>query len=241
MPACHYGGGKLSAENTLSIFELNYASIRIADFFFRFGHLFPAVTDRFLPTFSGYIFPTLIQSRNRIIHTGPFLPVLFKIFLKTIACIIRIVCYNIVESFQKTFWRKLCYSLKIESRNYEKKKSEFQEEINKRTEEIRNLQSKKVEYEKNDNEAMALRTQAEITKKSDFLLEYTSAKNVELESMQKSMQSSDAFNKKLSETLAKIAESEGYSMILSLQQANAILWYSNSVDITDQIIKRLGL
>ena len=126
-------------------------------------------------------------------------------------------------------------------RNYEKKKSEFQEEINKRTEEIRNLQSKKVEYEKNDNEAMALRTQAEITKKSDFLLEYTSAKNVELESMQKSMQSSDAFNKKLSETLAKIAESEGYSMILSLQQANAILWYSNSVDITDQIIKKLGL
>ena len=121
------------------------------------------------------------------------------------------------------------------------KRSEFQEEINKRTEEIRNLQSKKVEYEKNDNEAMALRTQAEITKKSDFLLEYTSAKNVELESMQKSMQSSDAFNKKLSETLAKIAESEGYSMILSLQQANAILWYSNSVDITDQIIKRLGL
>ena len=78
-------------------------------------------------------------------------------------------------------------------------------------------------------------------KKSDFLLEYTSAKNVELESMQKSMQSSDAFNKKLSETLAKIAESEGYSMILSLQQANAILWYSNSVDITDQIIKKLGL
>ena len=126
-------------------------------------------------------------------------------------------------------------------RNYDNNKSEFQEESNKRTEEIRNLQSKKVEYEKNDNEAMALRTQAEITKKSDFLLEYTSAKNVELESMQKSMQSSDAFNKKLSETLAKIAESEGYSMILSLQQANAILWYSNSVDITDQIIKRLGL
>lgn len=126
-------------------------------------------------------------------------------------------------------------------KNYEKKKSEFQEEINKRTEEIRELQSKKVEYEKNENEAMALRIQSEIIKKSDFLLEYTSAKNIELESMQKSMQSSDAFNKKLSDTLAKIAESEGYSMILSLQQANAILWYSNSVDITDQIIKNLGL
>ncbi len=126
-------------------------------------------------------------------------------------------------------------------KNYEKKKSEFQEEINKRSEEIKELQSKKVDYEKNNNEVMALRTQSEITKKTDFLLEYTSAKNIELESMQKSMQSSDSFNKKLSETLAKIAESEGYSMILSLQQANAILWYSNSVDITDQIIKSLGL
>ena len=74
LPACRYDGGKLSAENTLSIFELNYASIRIADFFFQFGHLFPVATGRFLPTFSGHIFPTLIQSRNRIIHTGSLSP-----------------------------------------------------------------------------------------------------------------------------------------------------------------------
>ena len=59
--------------------------------------------------------------------------------------------------------------------------------------------------------------------------------------MQKSMQSTYALNKKLSETLAKIAEGEGYSMIVSLQQSNAILWYSNSGDITDLIIKSLGL
>ena len=30
-------------------------------------------------------------------------------------------------------------------------------------------------------------------------------------------------------------------MILSLQQANAILWYSPSVDITDEVINELGL
>lgn len=126
-------------------------------------------------------------------------------------------------------------------RNYEKKKSEFQDEINKRTEELRSLQQRKVEYENNGNDSMAMKLQSEITKKSDFIVEYTTAKNVELESIQKSMQSSDAFYKKLYDTLAKVAESEGYSMILSLQQANAILWYSNSVDITDQIISKLGL
>lgn len=126
-------------------------------------------------------------------------------------------------------------------RNYEKKKAEFQAEINKRTDEIRALQGKKIEYEKSGNDSMALKTQSEITKKTDFLTEYTNAKNVELESMQKSLQSSDSFYKKLYETLAKIAEGGGYSMILSLQQANAILWYSNSVDVTEQVIAELGL
>ena len=126
-------------------------------------------------------------------------------------------------------------------RNYEKKKSEFQEEINKYTDELQKLQLKKLEYEKADNDAQAQRVQAEISKKSEFLVEYTNAKNIELESIQKSLQSSDAFYKKLYESLAKIAESGGYSLILSLQQAYAILWYSSSVDITEQVIADLGL
>ena len=126
-------------------------------------------------------------------------------------------------------------------RNYEKKRAEFQDEINKRTEELRQLQQKKQEYEEKGNDSQKLRTEAEITKKKDYLTEYTNAKNIELESMLKSLQNSDEFYKKLYSTLAKIAESGGYSMILSLQESNAILWYSNSVDITDQVISELGL
>lgn len=125
-------------------------------------------------------------------------------------------------------------------RSYEKKKSDFQQEINKYTEELQKLQAKKVEYEKNGNDAMAQRTQAEITKKTDFVIEYTNAKNVELESMQKTLQGSDTFYNNLYSTLSKIAEAGGYSMILSLQQSNAILWYSNSVDITELVIAELG-
>ena len=126
-------------------------------------------------------------------------------------------------------------------RNYEKKKAEYQEEIDKRTQELKTLQQKKLEYEKNGNEAQALKVEAEITKKTDYLTEYTNAKNVELESMLKSLETSDEFYKKLYNTLGQIAESGGYSMILSLQASNSILWYSNSVDITDQVIQKLGL
>ena len=126
-------------------------------------------------------------------------------------------------------------------RSYEKKKAEFQEEINKQVEAIKKLQQKKLDYENSGNEAAALKTQAEITKKTDYLTEYTNAKNFELESMQKTLRNSDEFYKKLYNTLAKIAESGSYSMILSLQESNAILWYSSSVDITNQVIAELGL
>ena len=126
-------------------------------------------------------------------------------------------------------------------RNYEKKKSEFQEEINKQVEAIKKLQQKKLDYENAGNDSAAMKTEAEITKKTDYLTEYTNAKNVELESMQKTLQNSDEFYKKLYNTLAKTAESGSYSMILSLQESNAILWYSSSVDITNQVIADLGL
>lgn len=72
------------------------------------------------------------------------------------------------------------------------------------------------------------------------MIEYTNAKNAELESMQKTLQGSDAFYNKLYDTLSKVAEAGGYSMILSLQQSNSILWYSNSVDVTEQVIAELG-
>jgi len=126
-------------------------------------------------------------------------------------------------------------------RDYEKKKTEFQEEVDKLTDELKKLQQKKLDYEDSGNDSAAMKVEAEITKKKDYLTEYTNAKNVELESMQKTLMNSDDFYKKLYNTLAKIAESGGYSMILSLQDANAILWYSSSVDITSQVISELGL
>ena len=42
--------------------------------------------------------------------------------------------------------------------------------------ELQKLQAKKVDYEKGGNESMTMKVQAEITKKTDFLVEYTNAK-----------------------------------------------------------------
>lgn len=125
-------------------------------------------------------------------------------------------------------------------RSYESKKAAFQKEVDKMTQELRDLQAKKLEEEKNGNDAAVLKLESQITQKTSYLTEYTNAKNIELESLRSSLESSDAFYKKLYDTLGRIAENGGYSMILSLQQANGILWYSPSVDITDQVISALG-
>ena len=61
-----------------------------------------------------------------------------------------------------------------------------------------------------------------------------------MESLKSKLADSDSFYDTLYSVIENIAESEGLSLILSLQQANAILWYSPSVDITDKVIDRLA-
>jgi outer membrane protein len=124
-------------------------------------------------------------------------------------------------------------------KNYEAKKAEFQKEIDRLTEELKNLQQQKRSYEMNGNSTQALRIDGEISKKSAYITEYTNAKNRELENLKSNLQTNDAFYSKLYSVLSRIAESEGYSMILSLQQANGILWHSPTVDITDAVIAAL--
>lgn len=126
-------------------------------------------------------------------------------------------------------------------RNYETKKAEFQAEITAQTDALRKLKNQKLTYDKQGNSTESLKVQQEITKKTEYLTEYTNAKNLELEQMLTELQRSDDFYKKLYKTLGKVAESGGYSMILSLQESNSILWYSPSVDVTEDVIKELGL
>lgn len=125
-------------------------------------------------------------------------------------------------------------------RSYEEKKTAFQNEANKRAEEIKSLKQKRSEYQKSGDTENARKLDEDIKKKTDYLTEYTNAKNIELENMLANLQKSDDFSKKLYKTLAKVAEREGYSMILNLQDSKSILWYSSSVDVTELVIVELS-
>ncbi|MCQ2981477.1 MAG: OmpH family outer membrane protein [Treponemataceae bacterium] len=125
-------------------------------------------------------------------------------------------------------------------RNYDSKLTEFQTEVKKKTEELEALQKKIVEAKNSGNETQELKLQAEYQKKYDFLTEYSRTKRVELDSLKKKLETSDEFYEKLYNAIEHIAESEGYSIILSLQDSNSILWYSPTVDITDKVISQLS-
>ncbi|NLL99913.1 MAG: OmpH family outer membrane protein [Treponema sp.] len=149
----------------------------------------------------------------------------------------KITQFGVVDTARvyKTYFRE---STAI--RNYEKRKNDFQAEINKQAEALEKLQSKKVDLQNAGKENEALKVDSEIQRKARYLTEYTKAKNIELENIKKRLESSNEFYERLYDIIGRVAEAEGLSMILNLTQANGILWYSPTVDITDKVINELS-
>jgi outer membrane protein len=148
----------------------------------------------------------------------------------------QITRFAVVDTAQvyNTFFRD---SMAV--RNYEAKKLEFQGEITRLTEELRTLQLNKVELEKAGDMTGAVKLEAEISQRAGFLTEYTKAKNFEMDALKKKLNSDDDFNIALYDAIGRVAESDGYSLVLSLQDASAVLWYSPTVNITEKVITRL--
>lgn len=125
-------------------------------------------------------------------------------------------------------------------RDYQAKQAKYQAEIKRMSDEIISLRQKKVDAQSDGNSADVQKYQAEIDSKTGFLLEYSKACNDELAMMRKNLERDDAFYTRLYDTIKRIAESEGYTMVLNLQQGEAIIWYSPTVDITETVIRELS-
>ena len=123
-------------------------------------------------------------------------------------------------------------------RDFEEKKQKYQDEIKVLSNEIIELKKKKTQLQKSGNLYEASMLGEEITSKTEFLTEFSKAKNEELAKI-KSEMNHNKFYTSLYDVIQKIATKEGYSMVLSLQDGGAILWYSPTVDITQDVIKEL--
>ena len=124
-------------------------------------------------------------------------------------------------------------------RDFEARSAQVQAEIDRMTNEIQNLRVNQVNAQAQGNAEQALRLEAEINRRSEFLREYYQTRTAELETMRNNLTQSGAFLDQIYDEIRFLAESEGFSMVLSLRENTGILWYSPTVDITDRLIQRL--
>lgn len=124
-------------------------------------------------------------------------------------------------------------------RDYEAKKNLYQGEIQRMSDEIKGLRQQKVDASAQNDAARVTRLESEISTKTNTLVEYSKVKNAELDTLRKSLTTDDEFYSMLYDEISKIAEADGYSMVLSLQDDRSIIWYSPTVDITDKVVRNM--
>jgi len=129
-------------------------------------------------------------------------------------------------------------------KNFETRKAQVQAEVDGKAAEIRKLQAKKAEAEVLDDRVQLEFLSSELARKTADLKEFISSRQNELDLLAKALSSNASFIQKLSSTIAQVAETEGYSLVLNLkpqdQNASIVLWNSASIDITDKVIQALS-
>ncbi len=129
-------------------------------------------------------------------------------------------------------------------KKFEARKAEIQAEINAKTAELRELSARKTELESMGAVLTAEQYGKEIEMKTAAIKEFAAQRQNELDILAKVVGANLSFVQRLSSTIARVAEAEGYSLVLNLatedKKSDLVLWNSPSVDITDKVIQALS-
>jgi outer membrane protein len=125
-------------------------------------------------------------------------------------------------------------------REFEERSRQVQVEIDRMTGEIEELRLSHARAEARGDREQALRLENDINRRSEYLREYYQLKTAELEKQKDRLAQSSTFLDQVLTEIRYIAESEGYTMVLSMKDNTGIIWYSPTVDITDKLIQSLS-
>ncbi|MDR2314067.1 MAG: OmpH family outer membrane protein [Spirochaetaceae bacterium] len=128
----------------------------------------------------------------------------------------------------------------VNARNFNEKSARIQAEIDKLNQELQVLNDKlTAATESNENPDQIKTLENQIRTKTQAVKNYIRTSFTELERERAALARNDTIVQELNSILRIVAESEGYSMVLSKQDGSGILWYSPSVDITNKVIARI--
>lgn len=125
-------------------------------------------------------------------------------------------------------------------RNFEDEKIRIQEEITRLSTEILTLEAQRLELEKAGNYEQAQAMAAQLVRKIQFLADYKRIKQNEIDEKGRNLAETNTFVQTLYRTIQTVAESEGYSVVLSSRNNDVVVvWFSPMIDITDKVIQSL--
>ncbi|GHV37799.1 outer membrane protein [Spirochaetia bacterium] len=123
------------------------------------------------------------------------------------------------------------------ARQFDEESAKVQTDVDKMMAEIQRLKNRHLDALAKGEQSQATRLENEIYKKSEELKYYFEVKTAELEDKKNKLLTSDSFLNQVYDEIKRLAESEGYTMVLNLKETKGILWYSPSVDITEKLIQ----
>jgi outer membrane protein len=128
-------------------------------------------------------------------------------------------------------------------RSFEEEKLRVQDEITKLSNEIKDLQHKRLEVLSAGDAATLKAFDESLYRKAQFLSDFVKIKQADLDAKAQSLSKGDAFVQMLYRTVQTISETEGYSLVISSRDASdvgsSVIWFSPMIDISDKIIQAL--
>jgi outer membrane protein len=126
----------------------------------------------------------------------------------------------------------------VSGKTFTEKSAAVQAEIDRRNAELQNLKAQMEAAQAENKRNLIRKLETEIKTKAKDTQDYIQTNFAALEK-ERTTTLSDDMLRRLNTALRVVAESEGYSMILSKQEGSGILWYSPSVDITNKVVAYL--
>jgi Skp family chaperone for outer membrane proteins len=126
-----------------------------------------------------------------------------------------------------------------ESKAFIEKREKFNAEVEKQTKELQEVKDKLTEAQEKGNKNQIKTLETQVQTKTQSLQTYIRTTMAELErDREQILKNNEALVRRITTTIRAVAESEGVSMVLAKDNP-AILWHSNSVDLTNKVLERL--
>ncbi|MDR2553277.1 MAG: OmpH family outer membrane protein [Treponema sp.] len=129
--------------------------------------------------------------------------------------------------------------LSADAKTFNEKRDRVQTEIERQNKELQELNVRLEEARESEKRDLVRTLESQVRSKTQALQNYVNTSFAELERERERLSRNESFITQLNTALRTVAESEGYSMVLSKQEGTGILWYSPSVDITNKVIERI--